>query len=372
MTAVPEQKRLPARDWLILPLLSLVTLLLIFGLAELGARLLWPEQPKDACSIADPALGLRYKPNCQAMMKAPESPWVQNAYNECGLRTAESCAPKPSGGFRVAVLGTSIASGFLVPYPQTYAARASALLSSRCGVPVDFQNLAVPGVSLATVPLHVDQALSLQPDLMLLPFSVYDLEVLDQGGVQTAPPPPPGGIKGLMMQAMTAVRASRAAHMTQHFLYQNLDRYLPLYLSHGDQAGFLRKPTPPAWQARLQHLERLIADIQARLPANVRLMVVFVPSRPMAALAQWQQRPADVHPDELGRLVGEAAARTGAGYLDLTPAFAAQPDAATLFYPVDGHPNGQAQAVIARGVADALVAGGNLPGQCRGHSALNQ
>lgn len=372
-TAPPPRERLPARDWVLLPLLALMTLIVLFGATEVAARLLWPEQPKDACSTPDPVLGLRFTPNCRATMKVAESPWVENAYNGCGARTAEPCGARPRGGLRAAIIGTSIASGFLVPYEQTYAARATRLLSERCAMPVEFQNLAVPGVNLRTAPLHVPAALAVHPDAIILPFSVYDLEVLGQRQVETAPPPPPSGLKGLMTRAVMAVRSSRAAHMAQHFLYQDLDQYLPLYLSHGDEADFLRTPLSPAWRARLDLLHETVSAVTAQAgPAGVPVLVVFVPSRPQAALARWPRRDAGLDPTALGRALEKEVQRAGAQFLDLTADFAARPDAAALYYPVDGHPNAQGQAVIASGLVAGLAARGDLPAACARASTVSR
>ena len=154
-----EQERLPRRDWIILPLLSILSLGLLLGLSEVGARIFWPEHLEDRCAVPDPTLGLRFQPNCVAKVKSAETPWLDNSYNACGFRTAESCGPKLDRGFRVAVIGSSISSGYLVPYAETFSARTTALLQQHCHVPVDFQNLALPGTGLEKAVFRVDTAL---------------------------------------------------------------------------------------------------------------------------------------------------------------------------------------------------------------------
>ncbi len=90
-----EQERLPRRDWFILPLLSLLSLGLVLGLSEAGARIVWPEHLEDRCAVPDPILGLHFQPNCTAEVKSPETPWLDNTYNALWLsyrRTVRSQA----------------------------------------------------------------------------------------------------------------------------------------------------------------------------------------------------------------------------------------------------------------------------------------
>ena len=94
-----------------------------------------------------------------------------------------------------------------------------------------------------------------------------------------------------------ALRASRAVLMAQHFLYENLDSYLPLYLKHGDEADFLRPPFSPAWRRRLAVFDREVAEISARArEAGAPMTLVFVPQRAQALLVHWKSRPSRHRP----------------------------------------------------------------------------
>jgi hypothetical protein len=368
-------ERLPRRDWLILPLLSLLTVLLIIGAAEIVTRAFWAERVWDSCSIPDKALHYRYKPNCVARVKGAEGPWVENAYNECGFRTAEHCGPKVANEFRVAVVGASISAGYLVPYPETFAARTTALLGELCHVPVDFQNLGVPGADMQTVPAHLDAALSLHPDLILMALSAHDIEVVhDQSATASEEP---RIVRNQWVEAARQVaiqlRQSRAVLVAQHFLYQNLDAYLPLYLSHGDEADFLRSPLSPPWKARLSVFDREVAEIASRSRAvGVPFMLMYVPLRPQALLMQWKHKPADIDPTWLGRALGEIAQRNGAAYLDLTETIGERPDMIDLYFPVDSHPNAAASAIIADSLARALLAEAPALASCRNRTQASR
>ncbi len=96
-TAAPSgvalEERLPRRDFIILPLISLTTIAVLFVATEIGARLLWPESGSSTCLVTDSVEGLREKPNCEERLKNAEGPWVTYHYNECGYRTSASCVP---------------------------------------------------------------------------------------------------------------------------------------------------------------------------------------------------------------------------------------------------------------------------------------
>ena len=88
-------EKLPRRDIVLLPLISMLTLLCMLAGAEVITRIVWPEQIVNSCQVPDPSLGFRYRPNCSSTMKSAEGPWYTNDYNECGYRSAASCGPVP-------------------------------------------------------------------------------------------------------------------------------------------------------------------------------------------------------------------------------------------------------------------------------------
>jgi hypothetical protein len=93
-------------------------------------RLLDGSESSDRLPRRDYMTGFREKPNCTALLKSPESPRVAHTFNNCGYRTVEPCGPKPPGVIRIALLGSSIAEGYLVPYPDTFAVQAAGVLTS--------------------------------------------------------------------------------------------------------------------------------------------------------------------------------------------------------------------------------------------------
>ena len=344
--------RLPRRDYVILPLLCLFTGLLMLGMAEAASRIVFAQHEKDACMLADPVLGTRFEPNCVSHVKSAEGPWVTNSYNACGFRTPQSCGPTPAGDVRIAVLGSSFAQGYLVPYNETFAARASEELERRCKRPVEFQNLASIGYVWQRLAVRADDALPLKPDAAVIVLVPFDLQQTEQ--VPTAVAVPDAG-EGTMKRVESLLLNSRAVVAAQHFMFSRPDLYVPLYLHYGDRADFLRQPLTPAWQHRLDDFDRLLGGIADKYhAANVPLLLAYVPQQAQAELLAAGHSPPGVDPSAFGRLIGEVAARHGVNYVDLSQVVADMPNVGRLYYAVDGHLSPQGHDVLAKQVAAAL------------------
>jgi hypothetical protein len=177
----PEQsssstRKLPKRDYVLLPLLGLVTILVLCGTTEALTRIFWAEYKFSPCLIEDPIEGNRFKPNCTARVKIAESPWTSYNYHECGYLRKTSCGPKPAASLRIVILGSSVSQALHVPYEQSFFARASGEISRACGRAMDVQNLGVPGASPIYAYRRVPEALALKPDLILYLLAPFDLE----------------------------------------------------------------------------------------------------------------------------------------------------------------------------------------------------
>ena len=208
--------------------------------------------------------------------------------------------------------------------------------------------------------------MALHPDLVLMALSAHDIEVL-HGAPGRAPAAPPVASLGARMRGLALrLRSDRAIGVAQHFLYMNLDTYLPLYLGHGDEADFLRAPLSAAWRGRLAAFDSEVRDIVAHTQAaGVPFMLVFVPLRAQALLLRWKQKPSDIDPTLLGQALGDIARRHGARYLDLTETIGDRPEVASLYYPLDSHPDAAAGGIIADAIAHALLASDMAPIACR-------
>ncbi len=361
-------RRLPRRDLYLLPALSLLTVIVLLTSSELMARWLWADQEDEVCRVEDPLTGLpRFSANCRSRVKVPEGPWVNNAYNDCGYRTRESCAAKPRGAVRIAVLGPSFSYGYMTPYEEAYTTIAGATLSARCARPVEFQNLGFPNYTLVDVYHRMDEALALEPDVILLAINSVDVrkeisaETMDRrndpaGAPRRHEPPVEGG--WLKKMVITPLRESRAFYMAQHFLYEDPDTYLNLYLLYGDSAGYLRTAPSPAWQRRLANLDVILGDMsQKARAAGVPLLVLLGPQPSQVALVNTRPREG-FDPYAFSRRVAAIAAKYGITVIDPLPAMAGRPNPMALFYVVDGHFGRRGQQIIADELDGRLLSGG--------------
>ena len=373
------RERLPKKDYFLLPLVAASTLLAAGLAAEGAARVFWPEQEADSCTLPD-GTAARFRANCVARVKMAESPWVTYAYNDCGYRTAESCR-RPD--LKVAVLGSSISRGYYVPYEQSFAARATRYFDRACRQPVSFQNLSLPksrgpdGPAWHTEDDRIGEAAALAPAAALFVVAPYDLEQYTAmpralGGPPAAKEPPLTTRQQISSWVQSAKGNSRALYMAEHFLYENVDRYLSLSLMHGDEVDFLRPPFTPAWRQRLVIADKVLGraadDLRAR---GVPMVVVFVPNRLQASIAaRGPGHREDAY--ALPAAIGQIVEKHGARFVDMTPEFARLRDPHKLFYPTDGHPTGEGHALIARTVERALAGAAPALGQCQAVAEQDQ
>jgi hypothetical protein len=348
------------RDLWLLPLISLATLLVLAVMAEVGTRIVWPEQKTNSCAQPDRALGYRFMPNCTSRMKAAEGPWYTNDYNECGYRSPQPCAPVPAGTRRIALIGSSMAEGYLVPYPDTIGARLAQDLSGRCHAPVEVQNLGGLGYFSGHRPLlRLEEALALRPDAVVLVVAPFDLETAIMEEEQDLVPGGPGGNHlGTRARLFILLKESRAFMMAQHFRFRDMSVYLPLYLKYGDKADYLRPPFTPPWQERLRRLDERLGPLSERAhAAGVPLVIAFIPQEAELALMAKQALPPGIDPNALPEAVAAIAARHDVGFVDTADVLKTHPHPAQLYYQVDGHLSGAGQPLAALSIARWFSAG---------------
>lgn len=382
------------RDFVLIPLLSLLTLLVMLAGAELAARAMFVQSGVETCAMPDAFIGVRMKPNCVSYRKAAEGPNVRNAFNDCGYRTREPCGTRPAGAVRIAVMGASTAQGFKVQYEQTFAARLTESLTRACGRPVQFQNMGVAGATLLDTYYRAGEALALHPDLVMLVLSPYDLKAQvdprllaqrdapvprvidplsatpDDPHPDAPAPPPPTLLQSWRAALQDLAARSRALVAGQHFLFEDRATFVRLFMLHGEDADYLRPPLRPGWQRRLADLDVLLGDMARRFhDAGVPFMLVLGPQRIQAALLDRAASPGDADPFAIGHALATIAARHDILFADTLEAFAKLPDPEDLFYPVDGHMDGDGHAVFAQFLQRRLIASGIKPfADCRNES----
>ncbi len=337
------------RDIWLLPLIFFMTIVVLLTVGETTARVLYQEDASvEPCEQQTPN-GRRYPPMCTSHTKLWEGPWVTQHFNDCGYRTAESCAPRPAGSLRVAVVGSSTARGALVNYPESFAARASAALSKDCGALVDFQNLATEPDDVDRIDRRIPEALALKPAAIVMTFGPYDV-AHHKDLPAAADTPEPLGLRWLVNQ----LRESRLFRLMQYYLYRDPAFQVRAFLLNHDPADYVRVPLTAAWEKRVADFSSLIGRI-ATASGHVPVLLFYIPERAQTALAAMPAKPLGIDPFVLQSALSHIAAQQGVAFYDTTSAFASAPDFQSLFYLTDGHPREGGHAAIAEVVEQALL-----------------
>jgi hypothetical protein len=363
------EPKLPRRDLIILPCLSLLTVLVLLVGCEVAARFFFPSSEEDTCIVADSNIGFRFRPNCTAHLKVAEGPWVTNQYNECGYRTHSSCAPPPAGTARIALIGASASLGLFVDYDQTFATRTGVELTQRCHRPVEVQNLGRQVCSPACVFHRMDEALALKPDVVVFSVSPHDLETMAHQEVvdrylpiAPARPSQLDQKKGADAKSLQKLATgSRSVIAAEHFLFQDPATYLKMYLVYGDKADFLRHPFTDAWQHRFTDFDLILGEMAAKAhAANVPFVLVEIPSLAQISILSLHAPPPGVDAYAFNSELEAISAHHGIEFVNVLDTFRNLPGSNKDFYMVDGHLNADGEALISAPLVDKL-AESNIP-----------
>ena len=337
---------IPRRDFLILPLISSLTVLLMTGMSEFVSRQIWVEKLSDDCIYQDPARGEWRRPNCSTMMKNIEGPWIRYDTNACGFRGIGACGTKPPGVLRVVIIGTSVAFGLYVPYEHYFANVAAPQLRDLWGHPVEFQNMGDLGYDWSREDIVRQQLLALKPDAVLYVLMPADLNHMDhsQGAQQDDPDSAPmKRPRWTWTDVRLKARESRFLFMAQHFMLRDEKFFLHAYEDYADPYDVSRQPTPPA-------VERRFAECLHA--AGVPLYMLAVPNRVEAALISGNFSVPETDPYVFPSRMEKIAQKHEVGYIDVIPYFKNAPNAENLFYAVDGHPTAGVHRLMSSAVVD--------------------
>jgi hypothetical protein len=255
--------KLPRRDWVMLPLIGLLTFCLLAACSHLIARseLSTSQTSFSDCLVAnDTTTGVRAIPNSVCWVKAGESKLIEYKFNKCGMRADFECAPKVPGTFRIAAIGSSYTLGDQVNNQDAFASRLPVELSQLTGRNVElYNNGMLWGVPHSTS-LRFNAVLRNQaPDMILWTLTPWDIQnstvVLplskrqsDQAGPQrTASMSVPAAVHRLRgyftkdeIPPSVSAEILLIKAMLQHFLYRSQSLYLKSYLMNASEAGSFR------------------------------------------------------------------------------------------------------------------------------------
>jgi len=390
-TPTMEESNLPLRDWILLPLIGLLTIGAIWTAMDFCARRIYPVQSSSKnCTIRnDPSTGTRGVPNAECWTKEPETPLVEYRFNSCGHRAGMECGPKPPRTYRIVMIGSSFGFGWGVPAAADFATLLPAKLEDRSGRRIELYNEAMPEGYPSSVALRFNEVLAEQPDLILWVLTPTDIQRVEFI-VPSPLPPEDGGFfkrnlhhvekalatEPLLEAALTIhdLGALGWSHTVAKFrespsgiLLQNL-----LYLSHSqsarsallgsdDENGYMRSTLSPAWQTKLREFDGDDKEIGQRArTAGVPLVAVLLPLRGQLALLGTYTWPNGWNPYELDRELRQIVTRNGGIYIDVLQDFRPIPDPERYYFPVDGHPTEEGHKLIAAFLAKELT-NGSIP-----------
>lgn len=369
--------KLPRRDWILLPLLSLLTIALLAVSTELiSRRVFYESRTLSRCMILDdPATGVRGISNSVCWEKAPESDSIEYRFDGCGYRSSAPCGPKVPGSFRIVMTGSSFAMGALVPIDKSLAVLLPAKLSQKFSHKIEVYSEGL-GLNFArNTALRFDDVLTVQPDMILWVLSPLDIKMAAFPNVETheeIPDPTesdrlsPGkaSAKEWMKNTMSRYAgAIESGYLLRHFLYEHesQSQYIQSYLlkAGGDRmmgingdANFLRADLNPQWKAHLREFDGYAAEICGKAKAaGIPVVAVLVPNRAQAAMISMGEWPAGYDPFKLDNELRAILTRRGATYLDILPEFRNIPNPEKGYFPVDGHLNAKGYAMIAEALS---------------------
>jgi hypothetical protein len=387
----PNSRR---RDWILLPSLSLLTICFIVVSAELLSRWLYPvtQDGFQNCFAANDLMGgAAVKPNSVCWEQTPESSLkVEYRFNRRGHRAGAELNPKPPGVYRIVLIGSSFTQGLFVPREKTFAALLPEELSMETGRRVEVYNEATGGrfrggpFPTQNSAQHFDEVLAAQPDLVLWMITPDDVmnagsnengDFRDRGALQQDPPSATGSARPRSFwNKFTASIAegtfgerlrsrweeTRTSIVLKHLLIasESQDEYIQSYLRNGENANSLKTEPDAKWQMQLQYFDAELAEIVGLTKnAGLPLVAVFVPNRPQAAMISNGDWPAGYDPFKLKNEVRDNVVSHGGHFIDILPDYCGVPSPEQDYFPVDGHPDADGQAIIFRFLAKGLTSG---------------
>jgi len=370
-----SESKLPRRDWIVLPLLSILTIVVLITFLEGLSRRLLPEAGSlfvGACMVIhDPWVGLQAIPNSVCQEKAAEGRWTEYRFNRCGHRAGMECGPAPAGAYRIVMTGSSYGFGYMVPREKSFAALLPVELSERTGSRIELYNTSMAGEFPYAAARRFHEVIAEKPDMIIWELAPADIESSEPQAIPKEADRPgqtTGNKRSLVFDGTSKLQKHAMGWhdhielMLRHFLYasETQDQYVASYLRNGDESsGFLKADLSPLWQERLGKLNSYAEVMQAQAnAAHIPFVTVLLPNRAQAAMISMNRWPPDYNPYELDDKLRAIIVSHGGIYLDVLPDFRTISTPEQYYFAVDGHPTAEGHAIIASLLAKALTSGG--------------
>lgn len=349
---------LPKRDWILLPLVGLLTICLVTISGELIARQVFSPQRSSlySCSSASgPSGSIRGIPNSVCSEDGSLTGHVEYRFNGFGYRAGMELGAKPPGTYRIVMTGSSIAFGEYVRRESTIAALLPTELSRLTGRKVELYNEGMIIGFPRSVSLRFDDLVAANPDMILWIVTTVDVERVSQLSFDREVPYK----RGLASGALKMLKSSRAGMLLEQFVYKSKNRSVKHYLMGAASPEFLRASMGAARLRRqLEEFDSYVAEIEGRATAaGVPVVVVMVPDRREVATISMGEWPAGDDPYKLGDEVRAIVVRHGGTYVDILSDFRDVPNPELHFFPILNHPDADGHAIISRLLAKELTSG---------------
>jgi hypothetical protein len=373
------EAKLPRRDWILLPLISLLTIGIIASSTEVIARRVFGGSTtlmKNCMVMDDPSTGPRAIPNTVCWEKIPESQLVEYRFNSCGHRAGMECLPKQPGTYRIVMTGSSLALGEAVQRERTFAALLPAELSQETGRKVELYNESMGWGFPRSVSLRFNEVLAAKPDLILWILTPGDIEGASLIVYSSNAEIRLQGSLSLMERAWLHMKSAftsesykaaaselfnrtRTSLLLRHFLYQSQSQYVTAYQMVSDEeGGFLKADPSASWREHLKQFDADAADMEGRAEAaGVPFVALLVPIRAQVTMISMGKWPARYDPYRLDDQLRSIITKHGGIYLDILPDYRDIPNADRGYFFVDTHPNAEGHKLIAELLAKALTSG---------------
>lgn len=373
-----KEEKLLLRDWLLLPVLSLLTIFVLAGSIEAIARLIYPQygvRAEECIVFNDPSTGSRGIPNSVCTGKSAEGELTEYHFNSSGFRADEDFGPKQPGTYRIVMIGTSFVFGEWVPREKTFAALLPLELSRRTGLKVELYNEAMGFRLPDTLALHFNEVLKAKPDLVLWPVVTGDLKT--QAQVKEDTPTHDVALhrslpvkawyrikdafanKSLRSAIYEIFKHTRSATLLSQVMYRSKSQYIKSSIMDTDyEVGYLKANPSPDWQKRLDDFSRNDALIEAQArAAGVPLVVVLLPNHALSAMIASGEWPAGYDPYKLDDELRSIVTSHGGTYIDMLADLRTVSDPDQGYFPFEGHPNARGHAIFSGLLANELVSG---------------
>jgi lysophospholipase L1-like esterase len=343
--------------------LASFTIFVALVLCEIAARLVLPAPPN---ASREPQIQYFADPDIRYVFAPSQRGWIDDGLitvNAQGFRGSDVAVPKPSGRFRIVVIGDSVTMGWGVADDETFSVRLEQQLHQQFpNRDIDVVNLGIGGYDTRQEVTLLERNLAaLEPDLVLVGF--YSNDVPD--GLEDARGTSGGGTRvlaanpsrGQVMHMNTTSTSWWNRQLRRSRLAYTVGRTVNRVLHRGEwgmsrfamELDVLQGKDSPdiaeAWQVVGRQFDRLHELSQAH---GFAVSIIMLPCKEQVtgefSQARYQSR------------IRELAEPLGFGVIDPLPALAGFADKRALFIPYDrNHPSAVGHQLIADAVLNDLV-----------------